>query len=168
MARPHLSAPARNSPSSKSRTASIGQKRLAAFPTKYQTPYPTTRQPTSRLAVRGSARVQPQPVNSKAARMTARPSPLPVEENIPSAPEPVHSCARLANSNKSCLNNSARGLQTPPPRGHHIPNPKPTNPPLTYPSLFHQPLFLAPCQEESPSASQTLCPRLSASLEAYQ
>jgi len=72
------------------------QKRLAAFPTKYQNPYPTTRQPTSRLAVRGSARVQPQSVNKKPARKTARPGPLPVGENIPSAPEPVHSRARLA------------------------------------------------------------------------
>jgi hypothetical protein len=32
--------------------------------------------------------------------MTARPSPLPVEENIPSAPEPVHSRARLAKHQK--------------------------------------------------------------------
>jgi len=57
------------------------------------------------------------------------------------------------NKKKPCLNNSARGLQTPPLGSHR--NPKPTNPPLTYPSLFHQTLFPAPCQKESPSASQT-------------
>ena len=77
------------------------QKRLAAFPSKYQNPYPTTRQPTSRRAVRGSARVQSQSVNKKPARKTARPSPLPVGENIPSAPEPVHSRARLAKYKKT-------------------------------------------------------------------